>query len=104
MKTPSKKKHPKLAKAEHIVQSPVLLVWQHIYELQAKLRSHHSNLAGLYAYGCGEKNLQNPKFTKRAQKFKRSHEDELRLEWTVSNIQVQINALQKELFQLLRSL
>ncbi len=90
--------------AKHIVKEQKELAQERIREIQATLRMHHAGLERIYAFASGAKTLQKAHYSKRARNYRRTLEDEQRLQWTVENVQGQIVQLQQELFQLTRSL
>lgn len=99
------KRKPKTNRnSQHIVQDQATIIRDHIRNLQSQLRMHYGGLERIYAFACGEKNLQKSRYSKRAQTYQRTLDDEQRLQWTVENVQKQIAKLQQELFQLMRSL
>lgn len=102
MKAKPIKRQPRMKRNyKHVVQEQTSLLRERIHDIETQLRGYYGGIEQIYAFACGKKNLQKSRYSKRAQDYQRTQEDERRLQWTVETVQNRITQLQQELFQLI---
>lgn len=72
-----------------------------IAAIKEQLKIYYESIDTLYAFAEGRETLKGKGYSDRAERYRRTQADVQRLTWTISNLQLQIRLLKREIDMLL---